>query len=303
MSETKPTPDVKISHDLIDSLVKEFFPEVAGLPIEYVASGWDNEIHRIGTDHAVRLPRRKESAPLIENEQKWLATLAEDLPLEVPVPVYSGGPAFGFPWHWSIVRWIEGVPLLHAPQPSSEVLIEQLTKFLSALHVAAPDDAPTNEVRGIPLSRRASVVAQRIDDLVSTLEVVGIEPAPLSKLWSELVEAAPWTGDSVWIHGDLHPGNLLVRGSRLAGVIDFGDLCAGDPATDISIAWMILDSADDRNSFRQQSAVGAKSIDSDTWKRSRAWAINHATAILAATDGDPSLRRMAIKTLNNVLGR
>ena len=49
-----------------------------------------------------------------------------------------------------------------------------------------------------------------------------------------------WSGPSLWIHGNLYPRNLLVSQGRLSDVIDFGDLAAGDPATDLSIMWMLL---------------------------------------------------------------
>ena len=44
----------------------------------------------------------------------------------------------------------------------------------------------------------------------------------------------------VWIHGDVAPGNLLVDGGRLCAVIDFGQLAAGDPSCDVTIAWTLL---------------------------------------------------------------
>jgi aminoglycoside phosphotransferase (APT) family kinase protein len=44
----------------------------------------------------------------------------------------------------------------------------------------------------------------------------------------------------VWLHGDLHPANVVVSGGTLAGVLDFGELCAGDPATDLAAAWVLL---------------------------------------------------------------
>lgn len=302
MSNNKPTADVQISHDLVDSLLKEYVPSIAGLPIEFVEAGWDNETHRVGDDHAVRLPRRKEGAPLIENEQIWLPQLAESLPLPIPAPIHLGKPAFGFTWPWSVVPWIHGVSLNHAPPLETETLINQLTDFLLALHVPAPANAPINPHRGGPLGERASVVADRIDALVPLFETLQIERDPLAKLWAELVETPVWSGDPVWLHGDLHPGNVIVRGAKVAGVIDFGDITSGDPATDLAIGWMALSEPDDRNKFRQRAAVGGKSIDSDTWKRARAWALSHCTAVLAHSNDDPSMRRMATTTLKNVLG-
>ncbi len=302
MPATKPPADLKISHDLIDSLLKEFVPELAGLPIEFVAAGWDNEVHRIGTDHAVRLPRRKEGAPLVEHEQRWLPELADELPLAVPAPTHAGRPAFGFPWHWSVVPWIEGVPLAHSPTIAAELLIEQLTGFLGALHKPAPAIAPVNLYRGGPLVDRVQIVDDRIDAIEPLLYELDLELSPIKSLWAELVETPAWGDEPTWLHGDLHPMNLLVRGGRLVGVIDFGDITSGDPATDLAIAWMVLDNDEHRNSFRQRSAINGRSIDVHTWKRARAWALSHATAILESSSDDPSMRRMAETTLKNVVG-
>lgn len=42
------------------------------------------------------------------------------------------------------------------------------------------------------------------------------------------------------MHGDLHPANVVVSDGTLSGVIDFGDMFAGDPAWDLAAAWVIL---------------------------------------------------------------
>lgn len=302
MPGKKPPADIQISHDLIDSLLKEFVPDLAGQAIEFVAAGWDNEIHRVGSEHAVRLPRRKEGAPLVEHEQRWLPELKDQLPLDIPAPVHAGRPAFGFPWHWSVVPWIDGVPLGHAPALAVDTLIDQLTGFLKALHHPADSGAPTNPFRGVPLSERFDVVTTRIEELAPIFEELGVESAAVMNLWHELAATPAWGDQPVWLHGDFHPMNVLVHGGNLAGVIDFGDITSGDPANDLMIAWMLLENADDRNTFRQRSAVNGRSIDVHTWKRARAWALSHATAILESSTDDPSMRRMATVTLRNVLG-
>ena len=303
MPGTKPPADLQISHDLIDSLLKEFVPDLVGLPIEFLAAGWDNEIHKIGDAHAVRLPRRKAGAPLVENEQRWLPELGAELPIPIPVPTYAGQPAFGFPWHWSVVPWIEGVPLAHAPAMEPETLIDELTGFLKVLHQPAPADAPINPYRGGPLAERFEIVDDRIDALEPFFEEVELELAPIKSLWAELAGTPAWGGEPVWLHGDLHPMNILVRGARLSGVIDFGDITSGDPATDLAIAWMTIRDSDLRNTFRQAASVNGHSVDIHTWKRSRAWALSHATAVLESSSDDPSMNRMATTTLKNVLGR
>ena len=60
------------------------------------------------------------------------------------------------------------------------------------------------------------------------------------RVWDRALAVDPWRAPAVWLHGDLHPANVLIEGGRLAAVIDFGDMCAGDPATDVAGAWMLL---------------------------------------------------------------
>ena len=90
-------------------------------------------------------------------------------------------------------------------------------------------------VAGVPLANRTPSVLECLRQLGEL-----VQTARITRLWEETVSAVPWSGRPVWLHGDLHPGNLVVRGNRLAAVIDFGDLTAGDPATDLSVAWSAL---------------------------------------------------------------
>lgn len=286
MPKETPPADIAISHDLIHALLQEFKPELADEPLEFVASGWDNEIHRIGNDHAIRLPRREAAATLITHEQRWLPDLAEQLPLPVPVPVHSGEPAFGFHWHWNVVPWLPGVPLAHSPALDTDQLLEDVSEFLNALHTPAPDDAPTNPSRGVPLAERSDAFSEHVDLL---------DPADASRaseLWEELVDTPPWGGDPIWLHGDLHGLNLLVRGGRISAVIDFGDLCAGDPACDLAVAWMLFDNQTDRDRFRKASTIDDKTIGVHTWRRARAWALAISTAMLAHSASDATLLRI-----------
>lgn len=302
MTGNKPEAEVAINHDLIETLLNEFVPEFANEPLEFHDAGWDNEIHRLGTDHAVRLPRREMAAELVRNEQRWLPELAPTLPLPIPAPVHAGKPAFGFPWNWSIVPWHPGVPLVHAPPLDTDVLMEQMSGFLNALHVPAPDDAPSNPYRGTPLSERTELVSARISEIADTLRSTGFDPDAVLAVWETLAETPEWGGAPLWLHGDLHPLNLLVRGGRISAVIDFGDITAGDPATDLSVAWMLFETNDARNNFRKQSTIDGRSVDIHTWNRARAWALSHATGVLANAGDTPDLRRMSITTLTHVMG-
>ena len=159
-----------------------------------------------------------------------------------------GKPGLGYPWSWSVVPWLAGEIAARVPPADPFVTAEQLGTFLHTLHEPAPEDAPVNPYRGGPLTDRAPAVLDRIRLLGDRID----GPATLAR-W-EMLSTVPWSGARVWLHGDLHPANVLVAGGRIAGVIDFGDISGGDRATDLSVAWMLLPAAA-RDAFRVRGRV------------------------------------------------
>jgi aminoglycoside phosphotransferase (APT) family kinase protein len=296
MTNSTPPADTRISTDLVHALVKEFIPQLADEPITFQESGWDNEMHRVGDDHVLRLPRRAQAAELVRNEQRWLPELAPNLPLTTPVPVFAGKPSLGYPFAWSLLPWLKGVPLVHSPALAQDKLVDDLASFLNALHVPAPDDAPENPFRGIPLAERDDKMRTYAADCGEL-----IDHDRVIELWEELSDAPVWGGEDLWLHGDLHPLNLLVRGGRLSAVIDFGDLTSGDPATDLGVAWMLFD-AEGRAAFRKALHIDGHTVDIHTWTRARGWALSFAVTVLAHSDGAPAMRRMGLATMSQVLG-
>ena len=115
-------------------------------------------------------------------------------------------------------------------------------------------------------------------------------------LWSEVLAVPAWTGPRVWLHGDLHPANVLVHEGRISAVIDFGDITSGDPATDLSVAWMMFDP-----SQRVTLRDAAGDVDDDTWARARGWALALAVAILAGSADNQVMQGIAQGTLASVL--
>ncbi len=271
----QPPADVTLTVADADRLLASQHPMLRG-DLRAVAHGWDNDVFRLGDDLAVRLPRREAAARLIEHEQRWLPVLAPLLPVPVPVPVAVGIPDAWYPWHWSVVPWFDGARALDLPAAERDVLAEELADVLRALHVAAAPEAPVNPVRGVPLRSRDEIVRER---LTATPE--------LADAWSDAVAAPDWEGPPVWVHGDVHPGNLVVRDGRLSALIDFGDLCGGDPACDLAIAWTGF-TAVGRDVFRARLAGR---YDDATWRRARGWAVSIATLMLEADD--PGFRAMS----------
>ena len=278
---SKPPAEVTIDRALVVALLQEQHSDLADLPLSEIGEGWDNKLFRLGDDFMVRVPRRAASAALVEQEQRWLPGLSLQLPLPIPVPLRVGRPSLGFPWAWSVVPWFPGQTALVTPPADLATTAIALRRFLRALHRPAPRDAPRNPWRGVPLASRATALEQhlrRVESLVDRRAVLD--------LWERILATPPWSGPPVWIHGDLHPGNLMVSDGRLSAVIDFGDLTAGDPATDLSACWMLLPSPAARSTFRAVRDGESDSIDDDTWVRARGWALALGLAYLASSRDD-----------------
>lgn len=285
-----PVAEVDIDVMLVAGLLADQHPDLARLRLRPLAHGWDNESFLLGDDLVVRLPRRGASADLVAHEQRWLGELARSLPLPIPAPVRVGRPGRGYPWSWSVVPWLGGETWETAPPADTRRAGRRLGAFLAALHRPAPSGAPGNPFRGVPLAERAERFEARVFALGSQ-----IDTERCRAVFGELAAAPVWDAAPVWVHGDLHPLNLLVADGELAAVVDFGDICAGDPATDLAVAWMVLPAVD-RQAFRH--AAGAwRPVDDATWQRARAWALALAIAYLAESDNNPAMASIGRRTL------
>jgi aminoglycoside phosphotransferase (APT) family kinase protein len=292
---SKPPADVAVDTALVRALLHEQHQDLAGLPLSETAAGWDNHQFRLGDALAVRLPRRALAANLIEHEQRWLPLLSPRLPLPIPVPVRTGRPGCNFPWWWSVVPWLDGTSAAGAPLPDPAVNAVELGQFLRALHQPAPADAPENPWRGVPLAERTRSVLERVKQLGDR-----VDGARIVAVWDEVVRTPRWPGPALWLHGDLHPGNLLIRGLHMSAVLDFGDLTSGDPATDLSIAWMVLPPSV-RPTFRAAARSPFNPIDDETWMRARGWALALGLVYLASSRDDPLLAASGEATIQAVL--
>lgn len=285
-----PAAEVDVDEALVHALLEAQHPDLAGLPLRRVADGWDNVIFRVGDDLLARLPRRELAGPLVEHEQRWLPALAPTLPLPIPAPVRTGRPGRGYPWPWSICRWFDGASALETPPTDLPAAADALGGFLRALHRPAPPDAPRNPYRGIPLADRAERTLAAIE------QVDGIDRDAARARWEELVATPPWTGPALWLHGDVHPGNLLVTEGRLSAVLDFGDLTSGDPASDLAVAWMLFP-PEVRPAFR--SAAG--DVDDATWQRARGWALALGLVIAASSADNPAYAGLGARAIAAVM--
>ncbi len=260
--------EVDTDVSLVVRLLSAQFPQWAGLPIEPVQSaGTDNALYRLGDAMVVRLPRIHWATGQVNKEHEWLARLAPFLPLAIPVPLARGHPGEGYPWHWSVYRWLDGAEAAIERMADPRQAAIDLAQFIGALQridaTGGPPFGPHNSFRGEPLAMRDT----RTRDAIATLRD-SLDADTVTAVWDAAVAAPAWHEPPVWIHGDLTPTNLLAVHGRLSAVIDFGCLGVGDPACDVMTAWMFL-SAETRDVFRT-----ALRVDDATWTRGRGWALS-----------------------------
>jgi aminoglycoside phosphotransferase (APT) family kinase protein len=254
--------DVSLARRLVDGQ----FPQWSALPITTVeVDGWDNRTFRLGSELTVRLPSGSWYAQQVEKEQRWLPVLAAQLPLPIPRPVAMGAPAHGYPYPWSVYRWLDGEIALRAEIADLSAFAAALARFLTALRridaTGGPEPGQHNFFRGGPPATYEQETFDAIDALGDE-----IPREQVLRAWADATSTA-WDRDPVWFHGDVAPGNLLVRDGRLAGVLDFGTSGIGDPACDVVVAWTFLDGPG-RDRFRAELGP-----DAGTWSRGRGWAL------------------------------
>jgi aminoglycoside phosphotransferase (APT) family kinase protein len=291
-----PAAEVGISAELVRRLMAAQHPELTHLQVELMAHGWDNAMFRVGGDLVARLPRREMAVRPLVNEQRWLPVLAPALPLPVPAPARIGQPGFGYPWPWSIVPFLPGEAASRTPPADPAEAAVSLGGFLAALHVPAALDAPLNQFRGVPLAHRA-------EQVMANLELAGdqVDQAAFTAGWKTALAAPTWDGPPVWLHGDLHPANVLVDRGRVSGVIDFGDITSGDPAIDLSVAWMMLPPGCHGAFQHAYHAAGGRPARDPVWVRARGWALVLALVFLAHSADNPQQHAIGKRTMTALL--
>jgi aminoglycoside phosphotransferase (APT) family kinase protein len=277
---------------LVEELVRRQHPDLLRGSLREMPPGFDNTIWRLGDDLVVRLPRREVGVRLIESEQRWLPELAARLPLLIPAPLRVGVPSDLFPWPWTIARWIEGSPGNLVDPAVLPRMARPLGEFFRALHRDAPENAPTNAFRDVPLRTHDDSVHHRLDEAGEA-----VDRDELLLVWEATLQTSPWSGAPQWIHGDPHPANLIVRDGELVGVIDFGDLCAGDPATDLAGGLLALPYQSLDEFF---NAYGEP--DGATIRRTLGWAVHFGLMfILLGESDEPTYGEIGRRALGNAL--
>lgn len=269
-----------IDAGLVRRLIASQFPRWGDLPVTPVeVDGWDNRTYRLGDELTVRLPTGEGYAPAVEKEHRWLPVLARSLPTAVPVSLALGAPGAGYPFPWSVRRWLNGRTATPDRIDDLSAFAVSIAGFLRALRRVDATDGPP---AGAHCFYRGTSPAHYDDGTRRALTALKgrVDTDRAAAVWDDALDAPAWDRPPVWFHGDIASGNLLVDGGKLTAVIDFGGCGVGDPACDLVIAWTMF-SGRSRAAFRE-----AVDLDPATWARARGWALWKALITLAGTTDD-----------------
>ncbi|QIJ66240.1 aminoglycoside phosphotransferase family protein [Streptomyces sp. JB150] len=284
-----------LDDDLVRRLIAARFPHWARLPLRRVPSGGTvNAMYRLGDDMVVRLPLVAGGATDVAVEREWLPRLAPLLPTPVPEVLAAGEPGEGYPWPWSVYRWLPGENPVAGALSEPVRLAGELAAFVAAMRAVTLPGAPPAH-RGGPLTSLDAETRAAIGEL-RRLPEEGVDCDAVTAVWEDALRAPEWDGPAVWLHADLMPGNLLVADGRLVAVIDFGCLGVGDPACDLFPAWNLLP-AEARKVFRD--GLGE---DGASWTRGRARTLSQALIALPYyRNTNPAMARNARHVIREVL--
>ena len=283
--------EAKLSLEVVKQLLEEQFPDWSHYGIEpFDHQGTDNVMLKLGEDKIIRLPRSQRSEESLKKECLWLAKIESGLSIEIPHIIGVGCPSEQYPFQWVIVNYLEG----SSPSDNNFLDLAQaatdLGHFIKELQRVDTTDAPLCSRKSPSMSsdKETRQLIPALSDVFDAKEI--------TQLWEAALEIPPWKKDPVWLHGDIHAGNLLVQNGKITGVIDFGMSGVGDPARDLMVGWMLF-KEDSRKTFRD-----GVEPDEAMWDRARGCALHFGImAYSYYKNRDPFLAGLAQKTLEEVI--
>jgi aminoglycoside phosphotransferase (APT) family kinase protein len=286
------TPEIAVDRELARRLIGSQFPELELRSLELIGEGWDNTVWLVDGEWAFRFPRRAVAVPLVERELAVLPRIAPLVSAPVPVPQFRGEPTAAFPWPYLGARFIVGDELGRVPADES-AFARDLGAFLAGLHAARIDaELTVDPNRRMDMARRVEMA----QDPLAALRAAGLwePPALVGAIFEEAVALTP-PEHLVTAHGDLHFRHVLVNEhGRLAGVIDWGDVCVAAPGIDLLLYWSAFGAAG-RDTF--SNAYGPIATDDLARARVLAIGINAILAEYGHREGRTSVRDEALASL------
>lgn len=334
MPASRPAPpaaDLPVDRERVRHLLTQLVPEPGvrrgSLDVDVdlaprpAGEGWDNVLWPVGTVDGLpvvlRVVRRRSARPLRDRELavlRRLAPLSAELPLRIPTILASAPDAL-------LIRWVPGRSAAESSPPHRRRSATGLASMLAALHSLPPRDLADlerNPVRGVPLASRAEALAADLEraELPADLRRAARDVADRG------LEAPVWDGEDRLLHGDPHPGNVVVPTvdpdrdpapdedhdavrdrARTGALIDWGDATLGDPASDLG-ALLLHDPRGNLLARYRRHATWNGIEDEALWSallaRARAWSVRLSLALVTAYDSAHPLGRSGTELLRAV---
>ena len=250
------------------ALIADQMPDLAHLGLRLTGqSGTDNVLIRLGPGLIARFPRLPHAEAQIDLLARFLPGL-QGLPLPLPLIDRRGLPGLGYPFAWTVGPFLPGRDAGEAPLDLMGAA-EDMAVYLKALHgTPLPGDLPRRDIEH-RLDWRLGGAEHFIGQITEVADL-----GPLYRFLDAARRVPVFAAPPVWVHGDLHPLNLLVDRGRVSAVIDWGSMGAGDPGMDYMLAWTLFDPAS-----RARFKAFIKP-DQAAWDRGRAFAFGKAVAAL-----------------------
>ncbi|WP_129688931.1 aminoglycoside phosphotransferase family protein [Gottfriedia acidiceleris] len=285
----------KINVELVKQLINEQFPIWSHLEIKPVElSGNDNRTFHLGDNMSVRLPSAECYVPQVEKEHKWLPILANKLSLPISKPLAKGSSSRYYPWPWTINEWIDGESLSKENISDLSQFAKDLGGFLKEFQSIDAHGGPVAGKHNFFRGGNLAVYDQETRDSIDQTKEI-FNKDLLTEIW-ETALSSKWEYEPVWVHGDIAPGNLLVKNGKLCAVIDFGILGVGDPSCDAAMAWTFFDT-NSRKVFKN-----VLNFDENTWHRARGWALWKALITFNANkENTTTIREESFNTINLII--
>lgn len=236
--------------------IESAFPALGQIAIEHAGTGFDTTVYKVNNQFVFRFPRQEKGKHALENEHRILRELQKNkfqASYYIPEPMYYY-PETDEDFPFAGFSYVPGHEL--AREKDTELLrhdAEKLAGFLRDLHeVPAEAVLLPDELARLSSQKRKPMLEEMLPELREVCE-----PKTLEMLESYLREIPDWQNPASthFVHGDLHPKNMIAERGKLTGIIDWGDAHFGHPASDLAVVFQAMPAADQPRFFEEYGQI------------------------------------------------
>ena len=216
--------------------------EIVTRPSAFEETGLDFRVVHGEDEHGrswiVRTPRRSEVLESARVEAKILELVAGRVPVAVPEWRVFSDDVIAYPR-------VEGTPAVTLdpergptwnildPAAPNEAFLDSYARFFAALQSIDLEEA---KVHGVPV-RSIDEAREQLRDAMTVSRAVLQPSEAVWSRWQRWLDAdALWPQHLALVHGDLHPGHMLLGpDGSLAGVLDWTEAQVTDPSVDLAM--------------------------------------------------------------------